>query len=386
MAQSPHAALRLFSDDFLFSSFFIRHKPAARRWGSSSLALAATLVLAGGQAETAPAAKAERPVQIQRVSFEHATAAREFVGVVHARYESDLGFRVSGKIISRHANVGDRVRTGDVIAQLDPQDLRLQVESAEAELAAATSNLTQAAADLERYTTLKARGFAAIAEYDRKKAANDEAEGRLSRARRSLDLARNQLAYADLKADADGVITSTRAEPGQVVAIGQTVATLARRGEKEAVVALPETWLGEVRQSKATVRLWSDSQRSLDAKLRELSPQADPTTRTYAARFTILKADDNVALGMTATVTLTRSAESQVAKLPLSAVLNRGHGPSVYVVNDAGALMLQPVTVASFNANEALVTSGVKDGDKVVTLGVQTLEAGLKVRTVEAPR
>ena len=121
---------------------------------------------------------------------------------------------------------------------------RLQVESAEAELAAATSNLAQAAADLERYTTLKARGYASIADFDRKKAANDEAEGRLERARRSLDLARNQLGYADLKADADGVITATLAEPGQVVAIGQAVARLAHRGEKEAVVALPETWLG----------------------------------------------------------------------------------------------------------------------------------------------
>ncbi|ARP97773.1 efflux RND transporter periplasmic adaptor subunit [Pseudorhodoplanes sinuspersici] len=380
MVQSPRAALRLFSDDFLFSSFITRQK-------SWSLAgLAAALLLAGCQAETAPASKTERPVQIQRVAFENSAAAREFVGVVHARYETDLGFRVSGKIISRPVNIGDRVRKGDIIAQLDPQDLRLQVESAEAELTAATSNLAQAAADLERYTTLKARGFAAIAEYDRKKAANDEAEGRLSRARRSLDLARNQLAYADLKADADGVITATRAEPGQVVATGQAVATLAHRGEKEAVVALPETWLGDVRQAKATVRLWSDNNRSLDARLRELSPQADPTTRTYAARFTILNADDSVALGMTATVALARSADTQVAKLPLSAVLNRGNGPSVYVVNDAGALTLQPVTVSAFNANEALVTSGIKDGDKVVTLGVQKLETGLKVRTVEAQR
>lgn len=182
------------------------------------------------------------------------------------------------------------------------------------------------------------------------------------------------------------MITATRAEPGQVVAIGQAVATLAQRGEKEAVVALPETWLGEVREANATVRLWSDNNRSLDARLRELSPQADPTTRTYAARFTIFNADDGVALGMTATVALARPAETQVAKLPLSAVLNRGNGPSVYVVNNADALTLRPVTIAAFNANEALVTSGIKDGDKVVTLGVQKLEAGLKVRTVEAQR
>ena len=175
-------------------------------------------------------------------------ATREFVGVVRARYETDLGFRVAGKIVDRVVNVGDRVRAGDVVARLDPQDLRLQVESAEAELAAATSNLAQAAADLERYTRLRARGYASVADFDRKKAANDEAEGRLERAQRALDLARNQLGYAELKADADGVITATLAEAGQVVAIGQAVARLAHRGEKEAVVALPETWLGEARK------------------------------------------------------------------------------------------------------------------------------------------
>ena len=324
-------------------------------------------------------------MQVQRVAFDTGGTAREFVGVVRARYETDLGFRVGGKIVARVVNVGDRVHTGDVIARLDPQDLQLQVESAEAELAAATSNLAQAAADLERYTTLKDRGFAAIAEFDRKKAANDEAEGRLARARRALDLARNQLAYAELKADADGVITATLAEPGQVVAIGQAVARLAHRGEKEAVVALPETWLGEARQAKATVRLWSDRDRRFEAQLRELSPQADPATRTYAARFTILDADDTVAFGMTATVTLERAADAPVAKLPLSAVLNRGTGPSVYVVDDTGALALQPVTVAAFTDDAALVTAGVNDGDRIVTLGVQKLEAGLKVRAIEAP-
>jgi RND family efflux transporter MFP subunit len=354
------------------------------KWRSALIVLAAAMVLAGCQAETAPLAQIERPVQVQRVTFENGAAAREFVGVVRARYETDLGFRVSGKIVERVVNVGDRVRVGDVIARLDPQDLRLQVESAEAELAAATSSLSQAAADLDRYTTLKARGYAPVAEYDRKKTANDEAEGRLGRARRALDLARNQLAYADLKANADGVITATRAEPGQVVAVGQAVVQLAHRGEKEAVVALPETWLGDVRQTQAKVRLWSDGGRAYQARLRELSPQADAATRTYAARFTILDADDATAYGMTATVTLSRPGEESVARLPLSSVLNRGHGPSVFVVDDGGALTLRNVTVAAFDGAVALVTSGISNGDRIVTLGVQKLEAGLKVRAIEA--
>jgi RND family efflux transporter MFP subunit len=347
-------------------------------------ALAAALLLAACSAETAPAPRAERPVQVQSVAFQAEDAARDFVGVVRARYETDLGFRVGGKMVARPVNMGDRVHAGDVVARLDPEDLRLQVESAEAELAAATTNLNQTSADFERYETLKARGYASIADFDRKTAAKGEAESRLARAKRSLDLARNQLDYAELKAGADGVITATLAEPGQVVSLGQPVVKLAHRGEREAVVALPENWLTKAREAAASVTLWSDNGHRYAARLRELSPQADQATRTYAARFTILDPDDRVALGMTATVTLKPAGEAMVAKLPLSAVLSRGSGASVYVVNQAGELALRPVTVASFNEDDALITGGVSAGEKVVTLGVQKLEPGLKVRSIEA--
>lgn len=347
-------------------------------------AVAMLIVLAGCEAQTAPAPKAERPVQVQEVSFGNETISRDFVGVVRARYESDLSFRVAGKMITRGVSVGDHVRAGDVIAELDPQDLQLEAQAAEAEFTATTSNLAQAAADLTRYAKLKERGFASNADYDRKKAANDEAEGRMERARRSLDLARNQLAYAALKADADGVITATLAEPGQVVAIGQGVVRLARDGAKEALVALPETWLGEARKSKATVRLWTDRDKSFAAHLRELSPQADAATRTYAARFDIEDADDAVAFGMTTTVTLSQASDERAARLPLSAILNRGKGPSVYLVDASDKLVQRPVTVTSFTEDAAIVTAGLSDGDKVVTLGVQKLEAGAKVRVVEA--
>ncbi len=387
---SASPALRPDSDDFLFSSVVSHHVAKApgptptRAWPSLLAALGLPFVLAACQAETAPAPSAERPVLVERVAFAPESEAREFVGTVRARYETDLGFRIGGKIVARLVNVGDHVHVGDVIARIDSRDLRLQVESAQAELAAATSNLAQAAADLQRYATLKARGYAAIADFDRKQAANDEAEGRLARARRALDLATNQLGYADLKADADGVITATPAEAGQVVAVGQPVARLAHQGEKEALIALPESWLGEVRDAKATVRLWSDRDRSFKARLRELSPQADPATRTYGARFTILDADDTVAFGMTATVRLERSGEAPVAKLPLSAVVNRGAGPTVFVVDETGTLSPRPVTVAAFTEDVAVVSSGVKNGDRIVTLGLQKLEAGQKVRAVEA--
>jgi RND family efflux transporter MFP subunit len=347
-------------------------------------AIALLPLLSACQDLTASAALTpERPVQVQRVSLEGQQATREFVGVVRARYETDLAFRVAGKIVAREVNVGDRVHAGDVVARLDSEDLKLQVQSAEAELAAASSSLAQAAADWERYTTLKARGYASIAEFDRKKAAKDEADGRLERARRTLDIARNQLAYAELKADADGVITATLAEPGQVVAIGQAVARLAHRGEKEAVVALPETWLAEARRSKSTDRLWSDPDRRFPAQLRELSPQADAATRTFAARFTILDADDSVALGMTATVVLARNGEAPIAKLPLGAVINRGTGPLVYVVDDSKTLVRRPVTISSVTEDAVIVTAGLSEGDQVVTLGVHKLDPGTKVRAMD---
>src|ERR1700681_4449940 len=242
-------------------------------------ALALPLLLAAWGAQAPPAApKAERPVQIQSVAFQPEDAIREFVGVVRARHETDLGFRVARKIMARAVNVGDRVHAGDLVAQLDPQDLDLQVGSAQAELAAATSNLADASAEEARYASLKTRAAVAAADYDHKRAAKDEAVGRLERARRALDLAANQRAYAQLKVDVDGVITATLAEPGQVVALGQPVARLAHHGDLEAQVALPETWLGEARKADSTVQLWSDPDRSRKAHLRELSPQADATT------------------------------------------------------------------------------------------------------------
>ncbi len=349
-----------------------------------SVAALLPLLAACDDKSSAPVAFAQRPVQVERIAYVPENAAREFAGVVRARHETDLGFRVAGKIVTRIINVGDRVRAGDVVARLDPQDLKLQHESADAELSAATSNLAQAAADALRFESLKARGYAAVADYERKKAAKDEAEGRMERAQRSLDLARNQLAYADLKADADGVITATLAEPGQVVALGQAVARLAHRGEMEAVVALPETWLDAARRADATVQLWSGPNLSYTAHLRELSPQADAMTRTYAARFTIENADDKVALGMTATVVLTHVADTMVARIPLGAILNRGAGPAVFLVDASGVLERRPITVASFTNAAALVTSGIDDGDEIVTLGVQMLEAGQKVRAIMA--
>ena len=221
----------------------------AAAWG---VAAVLPLLAACNERAASTPVQLERPVQVQRVDFTNENPVREFVGVVRAWHETDLGFRVAGKIIARSINVGDVVHAGDVVARLDPRDLNLQVESAQAELTAATSNLADAAAEEARYANLKTHATVAADDYDHKKAAKDEAQGRLERAQRALDLARNQLDYAELKVDVDGVITATLAEPGQVVNIGQAVARLAHHGEKEALVALPETWLEEARKSDAT--------------------------------------------------------------------------------------------------------------------------------------
>src|SRR6516165_10880928 len=184
----------------------------AAAWG---VAAVLPLLAACNERAASTPAQLERPVQVQRVDFTNENPVREFVGVVRAWHETDLGFRVAGKIIARSINVGDVVHAGEVVARLDPRDLKLQVESAQAELTAATSNLGDAAAEEAPYPNPKTHATVA-ADYDHKKAAKDEAQGRLERAQRALDLARNQLDYAELKVDVDGVITATLAEPGQV--------------------------------------------------------------------------------------------------------------------------------------------------------------------------
>lgn len=349
------------------------------------IGLALTLAGCGDPAPAEEAGPPARPVQVITVALTPLEADKSFVGVVRARREIDLSFRVGGKVVQRFVDVGQRVKAGQVIATLDPQDLRLQLESAEAEFAAATANLAQTTAEDGRYRTLTARGFASNADLDRKSVAKEEASGRLERARRSLDLARNQLDYTDLKADADGVVMSTSAEPGQVVTAGQTVARIARLDEKEAAVALPETALASARADTATVTLWAEPDRVFKARLRELSPQADATSRTYAARFTIENADDTVALGMTTFVILHPTHVPNVARLPLSSVFDKGAGPRVFVVDPTThALEARPVTVAGYTSDSALVSEGLNGGEQVVTMGVQTLDPGRVVRTVPA--
>ena len=219
---------------------------------------------------------------------------------------------------------------------------------------------------------------------DQSRAAADEARARLNRAERSVELTKNSLSYATLLADSRGVVTATLIDPGQVVASGQTAIRVARFAEKEAVVAIPETLVGRAKSGTASVTLWSDADKKYAAKLREIAPSADPATRTYLAKFSLPEADDKVSLGMTATLTLADAATERVARLPLSALFSQGSNPSLYTVDDAGAVKLQPVLVKSYESNAVVIAGGVNEGAKVVALGVQKIDPAQKVRVVSS--
>jgi RND family efflux transporter MFP subunit len=324
-----------------------------------------------------------RPVMTAEVRFAPAEAPRTLVGSLRPRIESDLGFRVAGKVEARLVSVGDRIRKGQPIARLDATDLRLQLDQAVAELAAAKSSFSTADAELSRARTLKAKGWATNANLDRAAAAADEAEARVERADKTHQIAANAMSYATLAADADGVVTAAMIEPGQVVAAGQPALRLARTDEIEAVVAIPEAMIEAARSARAEVSLWSDSGQKFAAKLRELSPSADPVSRTYLARFTLPELPASAAFGMTASVTLSASKGKEVARLPLSALIDQGKGSALWVVDPGSqTLRLVPVEVAGLGGSDVLIASGVKDGDAVVTLGVQKLEAGQRVRPI----
>jgi RND family efflux transporter MFP subunit len=330
----------------------------------------------------------QRPVVAMAVKYESASVTRSFVGIVRPQVESDLAFRVSGKVAKRLVQAGDKVKANQELAELDATDLHLQQQQAEAEAKAAGSSKAQANAAFERGVSLRKQGWTTVADLDRLKAASDEATGRAIRAKQALSLATNALGYAILLADSDGIVTSTLIEAGQVVSAGAPVIRVAQSGAREVVVAIPETFVENVSKSQAHVSLWSAKDKSYKAVLRELSPSADPATRTYQAKFTIIDAPSQlelgkIELGMTATLMLDGADTVKIAKLPLSSLYNAGKGPSLWVVDvKSGALTLKPVEVASYDATSVLIKSGVEAGEMVVTLGVQKLDAAQKVRIV----
>jgi RND family efflux transporter MFP subunit len=348
-----------------------------------SLALVA-VVLAGCNELAAEKAAPARPVLVATVHYEAESPERSFVGTIRPRIETEMGFRVPGKVAKRLVEVGQTVDVGQPLATLDEVDLKLQAEQADAEFHAATGVLAQAAAAETRAKDLRVKGWTTDAQLDQAKAAADEARARLNRAERSVDLTKNSLSYATLVADTRGVVTATLIDAGQVVASGQTAIRVARFAEKETVVAIPETLVGRAKDGVATVSLWSEPNKKYAAKLREIAPAADPATRTYLAKFSLPDAGDTVSLGMTATLTLSDPATTRVARLPLSALFSESNEPSLYLVDDKGDVTLKPVAVKSYESNDVVISGGVDEGAKVVTLGVQKLDPSQKVRVVSS--
>lgn len=333
--------------------------------------------------EPAPAAPT-RPAPVVSAMAVRAVSMAEvhsYTGTVEPRRSVAESFRVGGKLVARLVDVGDRVAAGTVIARLDPTDFDLALAKAEAALSAATTNRDRAAADERRGADLLAKGHATAADYDGRRLALAEAAARLEQAARELDLARNQRAYADLVASADGVVSAIGAEPGQVVTAGAPIATLAETAAPEVRVAIPESRIGGLDGASADVSLWAGGH-AYAARLREIAPAADPVTRTYAARFAIDAPDDAVRFGMTATVTLTRGDPRKVVLVPPTAVLDEGRGPVVFVIDPSGSPVRErPVEVLRY-AGEAVVIAagGLHDGERIVALGVNRLDDGEAVR------
>jgi multidrug efflux system membrane fusion protein len=342
----------------------------------------AMALLLAACSEKPPVVEDIRPVRALQIAPAGAENVVELAGDIQPRYESRLGFRVGGKVIARQVEIGSVVKRGQLLMQIDPRDLQLSQSQANASVNAAASNLSLAKAEYERYRELRQKNFVSQAVLDAKEAAYKSALANHEQSNAALNIANNQNSYANLVADADGVVTALQAEAGQVVAAGTPVVQLARTGEKEGRISIPEDQVEMVRQVKEMqVRIWANQALVLRGQLRELSPVADPATRTYTAKISIPNAPPEVRLGMTATVRFITKADKNLIRLPLTALLNEKNQTSIWVIEN-GAVKSVPVQVGGVMGNEVLIASGVNAGQMIVTAGVNTLRAGQKVHVL----
>lgn len=346
----------------------------------SATLVAATLLLAACS-KPAPPEEPIRAVRVVTVGADHIQSNAEYAGEVRARVESRLGFRVAGKMIRRQAELGQRVKAGDVLAQLDPQDYKLSAEAAKANLGAALTNRDLAAADYKRYKELFDKNFISGAELERRDAALKAAQAQLDQAQAQASGQSNQAAYTALVADVSGVITGIDAEPGQVVAAGTPVVRIAQDGPRDVVFSVPEDKIALIKAgSGVEVKAWGSSA-ALKGTVREVAASADPVTRTFTVKVS-MEARDALALGTTVTVNpkgLDRSA-MQVIKLPTSAFFQDGGKAAVWVLDtSAMTVRVQPVQIATADGNEVVVVGGLAPGMQVVSAGVHVLSPGQKV-------
>lgn len=346
-------------------------------WSAALLPIA---LLVGCSRSEAPADPV-RAVKVITVGASGLQARHEFSGDVRARVESRLGFRVAGKIIQRQVEVGQQVKAGAVLAQLDPQDYRLAADAARAQVAAATTNRDLAAADFKRYQALRDQNFISGAELERRETSLKAAQAQLDQAQAQLATQGNQARYTSLVADISGVITAVEAEPGQVVSAGTPVVRIAVDGPRDVVFAVPEDRLATVRPgTPVSVRPWA-SETLLEGRVREVAASADPATRTYPVKVS-LEGAHQPPLGATATVVpqVPGQASAQVIKIPTSALRQEGQGSAVWVLDQASmTVKSQPVQVATADGNDAVIASGLQPGMVIVSAGVHVLAPGQKV-------
>ena len=344
------------------------------------VALATGLAACGNGDEVA---EAVRPVMVER-PLPASSGFEAFPGDVRARHEPVLGFRVGGKIAKRLVDAGARVKKGQVLAELDPDDLRLQVAAVQAQLTAAEANLATARAELERYQNMLERKLVSQSVYDWQKNAYQAAEAQVGQVRAQLDVSQNQAEYAQLRAPDDGVIATRQAEAGQVVAAGQPIFTLAAEGEREIAISLPEQRIREFSVGQIVlVELWSNAGTRVPGKIRELAPAADALTRTYAARVSFDAEAGGAELGQSARVYAGQASDAALS-VPLPAVTAEAEQPFLWVVDPQTTQVRRaPVQLGAYGEARVPVVSGIGAQDWIVIAGVHLLREGQTVRPVD---
>lgn len=344
----------------------------------SSLLLALPLLAACGKQPAPP--EPLRPVKTLRIALTSGSSSLTLPGEVHARHETPLAFRVGGKISECKAELGETVRQGQVLAQLEPNDYQLAAQGGSANEAQARSQLVLAEAELKRYQALREKGFVSAAALDQKQAAYDAARASLDATQANSSEQNRKLGYTALTAEGSGVITALDCNIGQVINAGQQIMSLARSGAREISVFVPESSLTAFRASKTfSIKLNAQPEKTYQGTLRELSAGADPATRTYAAHITVQDADDAMQLGMSATVQM-QTGEDMAIRLPLTAVISRDGTPGVWKLGNDNIVHRVPITVAGVEGDDLRATGGLALGDLVVTAGANLLREGEKVK------
>jgi multidrug efflux system membrane fusion protein len=345
------------------------------------------MISVGCSDQDKPTQAVARPVKVFRIEDTATVGVMSFAGEVRARIETPLSFRVAGKLLERKVDVGDPVRKGQLLVVLDGNDYRLAVQGLKAQLASAQADSTFLRDDLARYRELLAQQVISPPEFERHETAYTTARERTAALEAQLAEALNQLNYTELHADHDGVVTALAVEAGQVLAAGQAVVTLAQLDEKEIHFDVPEHRLQEIqRQQAVNVSLWLDDERPLKARIREIASAADPASRTYRVKASLLEGLDAAQLGMTATVHIAANTASRIA-VPLSAVYtpqNQPDHPLVWLVDEQAATVKSvPVRLGETLAGERIAVEGLAAGQLLVSAGVQRLAEGQAVRLPE---